>query len=62
MKDDRDTQTQELPTLGVGNPAVFELDERAPWPMPKPDAGNPASARDKVLEPFKRWLERVATS
>lgn len=56
MKTKNDDQTPDL--LPDGLPA-FDLDPAYPWPMPKAADRTPAAARQRVLEPFKRWLERA---
>ena len=57
MKTPTDHQTQELPTLGVGNPPYVELNEYAPWPIPK--KAEPKPNIERVLDEVKGWLHRV---
>ncbi len=59
MKTQADTQTRELSEFAPPAQPAVEFDERAPWPKPEPKNVTRV-AKDKLAEPFKRWLARMA--
>lgn len=57
MKTLGDTETVDM--LPDGYPA-FDLDPEHPWPMPPVKPWKPTPEAKKVLEPFQRWLAKMA--
>ena len=58
MKSPTDTQTQELKLDGQ---PIIDFDEHEAWPMPKANP-TPQTPKDRITEPFKKWLEKLSTS
>jgi hypothetical protein len=57
MKQPNDIKTQDF--FPDGWPAL-DLAPDHPWPKPEPFVWKPTPRVEKVLEPFRRWLARMA--
>jgi hypothetical protein len=59
VKTPNDAKTPDMHPDGL---PAFDLDPEHPWPKPEPFVWKPTPRAEKVLEPIKRWLEKLATT